>query len=83
MAGFTPNRDSAPEDRAKVVYGSYDEASDLFVGQTVAQVRHARKGAWSIPADAKAYRGREAVADSYVLRRGDVVEFIRRQGDKG
>jgi hypothetical protein len=83
MAGFQPNTASAPESRAKVVYGSYDEASDLFVNQTVKQVRHARGAAWSIPSDAKAYRGREQVSEDYQLKRGDVIEFIRRQGDKG
>lgn len=83
MSGFQANDQSAPESRAKVVYGSYDEISDQFVGWTVAQVRFARAAAWSIPDDAKAYRGREVVNEDYVIARGDLVEFIRKQGDKG
>lgn len=81
--GFQPNASSAPETKAKVVFGSYDEVSDLFVGQTIAQVRHGRAAAWSIPTDAKAQRGRDVLAEDYVIVRGDVIEFVRKQGDKG
>lgn len=80
---FTPNADSAPEANAKVVAGTYEEAHSAFVGMTVAQVRLARSEAFNIASDAKAYRGREEVNEDYVLRRGDQIEFVRRQGDKG
>lgn len=83
MTDFRQNAASAPEQRAKLVYGTYEELDQLFVGLTVAQARLARAEAWNIPAAAKAYRGREEVAETYTIRRGDQVEFVRRQGDKG
>jgi len=83
MTGFQPNAASLPEQRAKLVYGTYAELDALFVGMTVAQARMARSGAWNIPAQAKAVRGGREVEETYVIGRGDVIEFVRRQGDKG
>ncbi len=86
MADFVPNTQSQPaagENRAQVKYGTYNETDTLFVGQTVAQVRLARRDAWNIPADARAYRGKDEIAETYVLQAGDMVEFHRRMGEKG
>ena len=83
MTGFQPNTESQPETRAKLTYGTYEETDALFVGMTIAQARYARAGAWSIPTEAKAFRGSAEVGADYTIVRGDSIEFIKRQGDKG
>lgn len=81
-SGFQPNSQSV-ESRAKVSYGSTEEFHENFVGMTVAQVRLSRSDAWSIPPQAKAYQAGRELPETYVLKKGDAIEFIRRQGDKG
>ena len=87
MAEFQPNAQSSPtpgtETRAQVKYGTYHETDHTWVGMTVAQVRMARGEAWSIPSDARAYRGKDQLQEGYVVQAGDLVEFHRRMGEKG
>lgn len=74
---------AASAGKAQVKYGSSNETDALFVGRTVQEVRVSRAAAWNIPADARAYRGRDVVADDYVIKAGDTIEFARRMGEKG
>lgn len=73
----------AQSGRAQVKYSTFHETDGLFVGRTVAQLREARGDAWNIPADARAYKGRDVLDDNYVVQSGDTVEFHRRMGEKG
>lgn len=82
MSGFQPNA-SSTESRARVQYGTNEEVHENFVGMTVAQIRLARTDMWSIPAQAKAYQAGRELPETYVLKKGDAIEFVRRQGDKG
>lgn len=82
MSAFQANA-SSTESRARVQYGTNEEVHENFVGMTIAQVRLARQDAWSIPSAAKAYQAGRELPENYVLKKGDAVEFVRRQGDKG
>jgi hypothetical protein len=69
--------------KVSVTYGGFSDSDALFVGQTVASIRSARKDEWNIPADSRAYKGKEQLDETYVVRAGDVIEFHRRMGEKG
>lgn len=67
---------------ANLRYGVYHQ-NGTFVGKTVSEVRTALSSAWGIPNDAAAYKGKVKMEDNYVIQPGDMLEFHRRQGEKG
>jgi len=69
--------------KAQIKYAGFAEADTLFVGQSISAVRDARGDAWSIPSDAKAFRGKDQLDENYIIQSGDVIEFHRRMGEKG
>ena len=65
-----------------VRYGVYSNTGN-YAGKTVAQVRTELSHLWNVPNDAVGYRGKEKMADDYVLQPEDTIEFHRRSGEKG
>lgn len=63
-------------------YGVYN-AQGSYAGKNVTQIRSEMGSVWQIPADAAAYKGKERLADSYVIEPGDQIEFHRKMGEKG
>lgn len=57
-----------------VKYGVYSTPGD-HAGKTVAQVRDEVSKLWQVPSDAAAYKGKEKLADSYILNPGEAIEF--------
>ena len=52
-------------------------------GKTVAQVRRELGGAFGIDPEAKAYKGKTQLSDTYVIESSDNIEFVRKLGEKG
>lgn len=65
-----------------VKYGVYSAGGD-YAGMTVAQLRTEMGTVWQLPGDTVAYKGKEALADNYVITAGDEINFTRRMGEKG
>lgn len=74
--------ESAANKQASVRYGVYGQPGE-FAGKTVAQVRQQLSGPWSIPKDAKAHKGKQALDDTYTIQPGDSIDFHRQLGEKG
>lgn len=72
----------AAQPLANFRYGVYANPGP-FVGRTVAEVREHLGGLWQVPNDATAFKGKQKLADDYVVLEGDNIEFHRRQGEKG
>jgi len=66
----------------KVIHGSAGGDHPLG-GHTVAVSRSSLSAAYSIPGDAKAMVNGRAVAEDYVLRPGESLEFRKEAGVKG
>jgi len=59
-------------------------AQDLeLAGKTVSQVRQELKDVLNIGEDSNAIISGDNVENDYVLRDGDVLEFVKRSGTKG
>jgi len=82
MSGFSPNFTSN-ENFAIIQYGGNEETREEFIGLTIAQFRALRGEQWSLPDAAKATQAGRELPENYVIRRGDRIEFARRQGEKG
>jgi excisionase family DNA binding protein len=67
----------------RLVHGPHDSYFEGILGKSVASIRRALAGVYSIPDDAEAYCNGSAVAAEYALRAGDSVEFLVRRGRKG
>lgn len=65
-----------------VVCGANSQQVDLE-GKTVAEAKEALKEVLNIPDDAQAILSGDNVDNTYILRQGDKLEFIKRSGDKG
>ena len=68
--------------QATIRYGVYGQPGS-HAGKTVGEVRNQLSGAWSIPIDAKAHKGKVSLEDSYVIQPGDSIDFHRSLGEKG
>ena len=67
----------------RIKHGPNDSYFEDIVDKSVASVRRALAGVYSIPDDAEAYCNGSAVAAEYTLRAGDGLEFLTRRGRKG
>lgn len=63
--------------------GANTENNLELAGQTVAQVRQRFGEALSIPAGARATVNNKAVDETYVLRDGDRLAFVKNTAEKG
>lgn len=70
------------EDKIKVVCGANAQEAEI-VGMTVEQARRALAEALNIPEDAQAIITGDNVQTDYVLRQGDVLEFVKKSGENG
>lgn len=68
--------------RATIQYGVYSENTQI-AGKTIKELRAIYGKLWSIPQDATAYKGKEAMTEDYIVKPNDTVEFFRKQGEKG
>lgn len=73
---------ATPNEMVNVKFGVHSQPAP-FAGQTVAQIRQQLKGPWELPDDTTAYKGKEALADSYIIQPGDDITFHKRMGEKG
>lgn len=71
------------EEKIKVVCGANQQEFDNLEGKTVSEVRQALADVLNIPADAQAIISGDNVEVTYQLRPGDVLEFIKKSGEKG
>lgn len=67
---------------AQIRYGVYNNPGN-HAGKSVSDLRGQFSAMWGIPGDASAYKGKEKLADDYVIQPGDNIEFHRRAGEKG
>ena len=67
---------------ANVRFGVYTQPAPV-AGKTVSQIREQFSKLWGIPSDAVAYKGKDKVAEDYVVGPNDNLEFHRRAGEKG
>jgi hypothetical protein len=67
---------------ANVRFGVYTQPAPV-AGKTVKEVREQFSKLWGIPSDAVAYKGKEKLAEDYVITSNDNLEFHRRAGEKG
>jgi len=66
----------------KVMHGTADGLHPL-AGHTVAAVRSTFSAVYNIPNDAGAFIGGRGVAEDYVLRANETLEFVKEAGEKG
>lgn len=69
--------------KIKVVCGANSQEMDNLEGKTVADVKQGFKEVLNIPDDAQAIISGDNVENSYALRAGDVLEFVKPSGTKG
>ena len=72
----------AANPKVNLRFGIYNQPGD-YSGKSVAEVRQLFGAAWGIPNEASAFKGKERLADDYILQPGDELEFHRRAGEKG
>lgn len=68
--------------QATIRFGVYNQQVP-FVGKTIGEARAKLAGQWNIPEDANPFKGKEQLADDYVIQAGDNIELHRRMGEKG
>jgi len=68
--------------RATLCYGPWVETADL-AGKSIKELRGTYTNLWTIPDDAVAYKGKEAMTEDYIVQPGDRIELFRRMGEKG
>jgi hypothetical protein len=66
----------------KVSSGANTQDMEL-AGKTIAEVKQELKDVLNISDDANAVISGDNVETTYVLQNGDVLEFIKKSGDKG
>jgi hypothetical protein len=66
----------------KVVCGANSENAEV-IGMTVAQARRALAESLNIPEEARASVSGDNVETGYVLREGDVLEFVKKSSENG
>lgn len=71
--------------KVKVVYGINEESLASFVGKSVQQVLDSinQTKMFSIPSEPKVYVNEEEVNKSFVLSAGDIMEIVKKSGEKG
>lgn len=71
--------------KVKVVYGINEESLASFVGKSVQQVLDSinQTKMFSIPSEPKVYVNEEEVDKSFVLSAGDIMEIVKKSGEKG
>lgn len=74
MAGESSVTKATTAKLANVRYGLYGQPGP-YAGKSVAEVRSEVGTLWNIPPDAAAFKGKDRLADDYVIQPGDQVEF--------
>lgn len=67
---------------ATIRYNVYSQPGP-HAGKNIGTIRQELKGHWQIPDDAVAHKGKEPLADDYVVQPTDHIEFHRKMGEKG
>jgi hypothetical protein len=67
----------------KVVCGANTQEMEGLEGKTVAEVKEGFREVLNIPDGARAIVSGDNVENVYVLRAGDVLEFVKPSGKKG
>jgi hypothetical protein len=67
---------------ANVRFGVYTQPAPV-AGKSVKDIREQFSKLWGIPSDAIAYKGKDKLAEDYVVQASDNLEFHRRAGEKG
>lgn len=71
-----------PRRTIKVACGANTQDAEV-AGMTVAEVRRSMQDVLNIPEDAEAIISGDNVNNTYTLREGDVLEFVKKSGEKG
>jgi len=71
------------EEMIKVVCGGNTQELGNLVGKNVAKIRKTLKDSLNIPDEAIATISGNNVENNYLLKDGDVLEFVRPSGAKG